>query len=335
MVAAKPGSSAVPVIEPDARARWEREGSIRPVPVISVGNIAHGGRGKTPLVAHLARLLRAHGERPAILTRGYHRRRREDGVVVVSDGHSLLADLDRSGDEPLMLAESLPGVSVLVSETRVVAAALAERAFGATVHILDDGFQHRALARDIDLALVSPEDFGDRRVPFGRLRESPAALGRADAVILDAPSEIPWPGDNRLSAVRQRFRLTRTLGSPVPVDAAPVLDRSTPIVAVAGLASPERFRWLLETDGWTVARFVTFRDHHRFTASDIAAIVAAAREARAQAVVTTAKDAMRLRPFGAFPVPLVVLPLAVTVEPAETFEAWMLGRLAGARKARA
>src|SRR5579863_3672687 len=135
-------------------------------PVISVGNLALGGRGKTPLVAHLARLLLAEGERPAILTRGYHRRHREDGVVVVRDAEIIRAGLDESGDEPLMLAESLPGVSVLVSDIRAIAGALAERALGATVHILDDGFQHRALARDVDLVVVTAEDFADRRVPF-------------------------------------------------------------------------------------------------------------------------------------------------------------------------
>ncbi len=101
-----------------------------------------GGRGKTPVVAYVARLLVEAGERPAILSRGYGRRRQEDGVVVVSDGRHLLADLDRSGDEPLMLARTVPGAAVLVCERRALAGALAERRFGATVHVLDDGFQH-------------------------------------------------------------------------------------------------------------------------------------------------------------------------------------------------
>jgi hypothetical protein len=148
--------------------------------VISVGNLAMGGRGKTPLVAYIASLLLEAGERPAILSRGYGRRRVEDGVVVVSDGVRLLADLDRSGDEPLMLARALPGVMVFVSESRTIAAALAGRVFGATVLVLDDGFQHRAIARDVDIVVVTPADLDDRRAPFGRLRESVSALSRAD-----------------------------------------------------------------------------------------------------------------------------------------------------------
>ncbi len=137
-----------------------------------------GGRGKTPLAALVARLLVAAGERPAILSRGYGRRTREDGVVIVSDGTHMLADLDRSGDEPLMLARAVPGAAVLVCEQRAIAAALARRVLGATVLVLDDGFQHRSMRRDLDLVVVAPEDLRGRRAPFGRLRESPVRLAR-------------------------------------------------------------------------------------------------------------------------------------------------------------
>src|SRR5687767_14460080 len=147
-----------------------------------------GGRGKTPLVQYLARTLVADGERPAILSRGYGRLRVEDGVVVVSDGRHLLADLDRAGDEPLMLARDLPGVPVLVCEQRAIAGAMAHHAFGATALVLDDGFQHRQTARDVDIVLVTPADLTGRRAPFGRLRESPSVLARADAVV--------WVGDS-------------------------------------------------------------------------------------------------------------------------------------------
>jgi tetraacyldisaccharide 4'-kinase len=151
--------------------------------VVSVGNIAFGGRGKTPTVAHIARLLVEMGERPAVLSRGYGRRIVEDGVVVVSDGRRLLADVDRAGDEPLMLARDLPGIPVLVCEQRAVAGALARHRFGCTALVLDDGFQHRQMARDVDVVLVAPEDLTGRRAPFGRLRESPSVLARADALI--------------------------------------------------------------------------------------------------------------------------------------------------------
>jgi tetraacyldisaccharide 4'-kinase len=305
--------------------------------VISIGNIAMGGRAKTPLVAQVARILIAQGERPAILTRGYHRLRPEDGVVVVSDGTAILADVDRSGDEPLMLAESLPGVQVLVSDSRTTAGALAERALGATVHVLDDGFQHRVLARDVDVVVVAPRDLTDRRLPFGHLRESPRSLSRADAIVVDAPASQPSPQGLPPSALARVFRLRRLCGVPAFVgDSESVrLDRSMPVVAVAGIAEPGRFRASLEADGWRVVRLITFRDHHRFTRADVDTIVRAASEAGAPAVFTTAKDAVRLRPLAPLPLRLAVVPLDVVVEPAEGFQAWLLDRVRAARESRA
>lgn len=123
-------------------------------PVVSVGNLSVGGSGKTPLVAYIARLLEDAGERPAILSRGYARTRPEDGVTVVSDGIRLRADIERAGDEPLMLSRALPRVPVLVSADCYLAGRLAELRLGATVHLLDDGFQHMVLARTVNLLVL-------------------------------------------------------------------------------------------------------------------------------------------------------------------------------------
>jgi hypothetical protein len=162
---------------PDLRRRLRR-------PVISVGNLAVGGRGKTPLVATLTRLLLEMGERPAILSRGYARRHMADGVVVVRDPSGIRADLDRAGDEPLMLARQLPGASVLASPDRYLAGRLAEHHLGATVHVLDDGFQHLQLDRDVDIVLVGREDVDDPvTLPAGRLREPLDTLIVADAIV--------------------------------------------------------------------------------------------------------------------------------------------------------
>ena len=150
-------------------------------PVISVGNLASGGSGKTPVVAALARMLRERGESPAILTRGYGRRHQVDGVLVVSDGARALEPVTRSGDEPQLLARTLTGVPVLVASDRYLAGSFAERHFGTTVSLLDDGFQHVQLERDIDLLLVSPADLDDRVLPSGRLREPLDAARFADA----------------------------------------------------------------------------------------------------------------------------------------------------------
>ncbi len=153
-------------------------------PVISIGNLAAGGRAKTPVAALVAERLRARGERPAILSRGYARRDAADGVVVVRDPGGIRADLDRAGDEPLMLARRLDGVAVLASGSRYLAGRLAEHHFGCTVHVLDDGFQHFDLDRDADLVLLAPEDLTDpRTLPSGRLREPLDAASAADAFI--------------------------------------------------------------------------------------------------------------------------------------------------------
>lgn len=288
-----------------------------------------GGRGKTPVVAYIARWLVAEGERPAILSRGYGRRRSEDGVVVVSDGVHLLADVDRGGDEPLMLARSVPGAAVLVCDVRSVARALAERTIGATVHVLDDGFQHRAVARQVDLVLIAPEDLRDRRVPFGRLREPVTALERADAVIVDGdPGAVSLPGFRG-----PVFSLARSLGRPVPLE--PWRGGSVngdPVVALAGIAAPGRFSHALEAGGWRVARLLAYRDHHRYNASDLERIAAAVRETGAAGVLTTEKDAMRLLPCRPLPVPVAMVPLDVDIRPADQFSSWLRARLQAARR---
>jgi len=299
-------------------------------PVISVGNLSFGGRGKTPLTAYIAGLLVGAGERPAILSRGYGRRCREDGVVVVSDGARVLADVDRAGDEPLMLAREVPGACVLVSEQRALAGALAERVFGATVHVLDDGFQHLALARDVDIVIVAEADLRDRAMPFGRLREPIEALGCADAVIGEANGaepafEMPPAGGART------FTLRRTIGEPSALE--PERGWTSPdrrVVALAGIAEPARFTRALAAAGWRVVETLAFADHHRYTPSDLSRL--AAISARAQApVLTTLKDAMRLLAMRPLAAAVAAIPLSVAVEPDAPFRTWLFDRLREAR----
>ena len=283
--------------------------------VVSVGNIAFGGRGKTPTVAFIAKLLIEIGERPAVISRGYGRRRVEDGVVVVSDGRRLLADLDRAGDEPLMLARDLPGVPVLVCEQRAIAAAMARHTFGATALVLDDGFQHRQMARDVDLVLVAPDDLKDRRAPFGRLRESPSALARADAIV--STSEVD---------LRGRFSLVRH-PSPLP------LSPGERVFVLAGIASPERFTRAAVEAGYVIAGSWTPRDHHRYTAADVARLSREVEATGAAGVLTTSKDAVRLLPLRPLPFAIYEWPLRVTIEPGDRFAAWLRLRRDEARAA--
>lgn len=284
-----------------------------------------GGRGKTPVTIAIARLLVARGERPAILSRGYGRRLREPGVVLVSDGAHLQADLDRAGDEPLLMARAVPGAAVLVCEERATAAVFADAVLGASVLVLDDGFQHRAMRRDVDVVIVAPEDLRDRRVPFGRLREPVTALARADAVLTEG--EPPAS----LGAGTQTFTFARSIGDPVSLDT----DRGAPargskVVALAGIANPARFADALTAAGWQVAETLTFRDHHRYTARDLANVAAAVSRTGAAGVLTTEKDAMRLLPLRPFPVVIAGIPLVVSL--AEPFVDWLMSRVQSARQ---
>jgi tetraacyldisaccharide 4'-kinase len=297
-------------------------------PVVSVGNLRMGGAGKTPTVAYIAQLLAARGERPAILSRGYARRKPVDGVTVVSDGRAVLATVDHAGDEPLMLARALPGVPVLVGSDRFLSGLLAERRLGATVHLLDDGFQHLELARDVDLLLVSQEDLNDRVVPAGHLREPIAAASCADALLAaEEPGEL-----ERLRAalgIRTAFGIRAAQAELRLLGPGTAPSRSTPLFAVAAIARPERFAAGLRAGGWNIAGTMAFRDHHRFGAADLQHIVAAARRAGADAIVTTEKDAVRLESCMPAPIPVAVAPLQLMVEPAAAFAEWLAARLRG------
>jgi tetraacyldisaccharide 4'-kinase len=322
------------------RARYARDPARRRRlhrPVISVGNLGVGGTGKTPAVQYIARWLRSVGERPAILTRGYARRTPQDGVTVVSDGARVLADLDTAGDEPLMLARALPGVCVLVGADRYLSGRLAEHRFGATVHLLDDGFQHLQLERDVDLLLVSEDDLDDRPIPAGRLRESLTAATAADAALVTAGYDTAAERVGRGLQLSTVFRVTRAIAPPrsvAPPHDSIVVPPASRVFVVAGIARPDRFISDVATAGWEIAGTMTFRDHHRFDARDLDRIVAAATGARSSIVLTTEKDAVRLAALDLKGTPIAAVPLVVGIEPEERFQTWLMDRLRAARSRR-
>ena len=328
--------SAYGVVAGWRRARYLRDPSSRrrlSRPVISVGNLGVGGSGKTPVVEHLARWLVTVGERPAILTRGYARRIAQDGVTVVSDASGVRATLDTAGDEPLMLARALPGVAVLVGADRYLSGRLAERRLGATVHILDDGFQHVQLHRDVDLLLVSEEDLDDRPLPLGRLRESLAAAQAADAALVTAGYDTAAERIGRGLNLSTVFRVTRAIAPPkaiVPPYESIVVPPTSRVFVVAGIAKPDRFVADVAAAGWEIAGTMTFRDHHPFSARDLDRIIAAATGARSSIVLTTEKDAVRLATLDLKAAPIAALPLVVGIEPEDRFHAWLTERLRAA-----
>jgi tetraacyldisaccharide 4'-kinase len=291
-----------------------------------------GGRAKTPLAALVASRLLQLGERPAILSRGYARRDPADGVVVVRDPLGIRADLDRAGDEPLMLARALDGVAVLACPDRYLAGRLAEHHFGCTVHVLDDGFQHFALRRDADLVAIAREDLErPETLPGGRLREPLETAASADALI--ALDDLD-PGDvARVAGTRPVWRARRRPGAPRQADGGAASARAAGrVVAVAGIADPSAFFRSLRASGWTVASEVAFADHHPYSAAEARGIFAAARTVGARAIVTTEKDLVRLLPYRPFPLPVMYVPLELDVESAASFDAWLGGVLEGARR---
>lgn len=291
-------------------------------PVISVGNLSMGGTGKSPVVAAIAQWLVAHGERPAILSRGYGRVDRADGVVVVSDGSRILEGCERSGDEPLMLARQVAGAVVCVSPDRHLAGTLAERRLGCTVHVLDDGFQHLQLARDLDVLVTTLGEIPQGRViPMGRLREPLDAAARAQVLVVSGATAGAAAAEAWSLGISQSCGAQRTLGAPVRVGSreSGVGSRAADgkVLAVAGIANPARFVDALRDAGHTVADSVLFPDHHRYTRADLDRIAGALKQCGADAVFTTDKDAVRFETLGALPFALYRVPLIVTFEPAE------------------
>ena len=320
------------------RRRWyaRRPAALRRLdrPVVSVGALAAGGSGKTPVAARVAALLAAAGERPAVLSRGYGRRRPRDGVVVVRDREAVRAGVDEAGDEPLMLARALPAAAVVVAEDRYLAGRLAETLLGATVHVLDDGFQHFGLRRDVDLLLLSERDVADpRTLPRGRLREPLEAALAADAAIVETPDAGAARGLAARAGIERAFHFTRRLlparaaGSDAQVAPAP----EEPLVAVAGIARPQQFFDALRSAGYALAATAAFRDHCPYGARDVARIGRLAAAHGAAHVVTTEKDLVRLLPHAPFRFSLLAAPLQVDIEPADAFGAWLGERVKQAR----
>jgi tetraacyldisaccharide 4'-kinase len=315
------------------RRYYERRPHLRrrlKAPVISIGNLTVGGSGKTPLAAEVAKTLVEHGERPSILSRGYRRRLPSEGVVIVSDGERLRTDVDHAGDEPFMLARAVPGAAVLVCGDRYLAGRLAEMKLGSTVHILDDGFQHFPLMRDVDLLVAPDEIDSPRTLPFGRFRETLDAARAASALLVSAENGADVGAISDRLQVRPAFAFTRAIGPARMVNRAsrdPV--EKLPAFAFAGIARPERFYDDLERSGWTLTGRRSFRDHHFYSASELEGIEREARSTGASLILTTEKDAVRLprRDF----VNLAVVPLTISIEPA--FFVWLTERLAAARGA--
>jgi tetraacyldisaccharide 4'-kinase len=280
--------------------------------VISVGNLSTGGSGKTPFVLMLGELLKARAIKFDILSRGYGRR--SSGVKLVDPSGTP----EEFGDEPLLMARRL-GVPVVVGESRYQAGVFAEQKFGPQFHLLDDGFQHRALARDFDIVLLSSEDAGDRLLPAGRLREPLTSLRRTDAVVLtNATSPESFPLDGKLVWQVQRGILPRDV-PPRPM-------------VFCGIARPAGFVSELRSNGIEPVAENFYRDHHSYTEQDVRDLMEIRRQSDAGGFITTEKDAINLgRRLSAIE-PLSVVPVQMALVNAANAVDTMLSRIAGRKR---
>ncbi len=308
------------------RARWWRtKSSSAGVPVISVGNLTVGGNGKTPFTVFLAAHLHARGLAVAIVSRGWGRTIDRGNPVLVSDGTRCLLSPREAGDEPVMMAKSFDG-PIAVARRRIDAIALLRERGHFDAFILDDGFQHLRLRRNLDLLLINAaRGFGNGWVlPAGPLREGRDALARADAIVLidsGAPGErAASAADLALPAHLPIFHAALRPCALVRADAArwhqcPLALSGRRVVAVSGLADPAGFHAMLHELGATIAATFDFPDHHDYTPHDFENVLSAA--AGADLIVTTEKDLVKLEVFPAPGVSLYALRLEVAMDPGD------------------
>ena len=290
-------------------------------PVISVGNITTGGTGKTPLVEWVARTLAEAGKKVCILTRGYGRKD-PHLQVIVSDGYGVLASPMEAGDEPFLLATNLSGrAAVISSADRIAAGHEAIKDFGSDCFVLDDGFQHLRLARDLNIVTIDATNpwGGGSLLPHGRLRESREGLSRADCIVitrcdqvrsLDALRDeiLKFAGDRPIFYSHMRTSRVSSLKNGPGALSSPAR-----LAAFCAIGNPSGFFEHLRRSGYELALERSYPDHHVFSQDEIDSLIDAAKKAGANSLITTAKDAVKLRTMS-LTVPCYVLEIEISIE---------------------
>jgi len=294
------------------------------VPVVSVGNLTMGGTGKTPVVQAICQYLQGKNIKTAIVSRGYGGQAK-GAVNVVSDGNRVFLSAEESGDEPRLHGELLPGVIVATGKDRKPVCSYVENTFGCQTIVLDDGFQHLGVDRDIDLVLFSSSTLaGNSRVfPGGDLREPVSALNRSDAFILTGTNEVNKERAGRFSELLQkRFGDKPVFFSSTEISGAKKAGQHniislneipSPLFGFCGIAGPERFRESLEGLSIETCGFSIFKDHKRYSDSDIQQLVDQAYQSGAVGLITTEKDMIKLDP-DKFELPLYATVIKTTIE---------------------
>jgi len=311
-------------------------------PVISVGNLTVGGTGKTPCVIALAKILADRGFRPAILSRGYGGKNQES-VNIVSDGTIVKLSAEAAGDEPLLIARSLPGVPVLTGAKRKITGQAAIEQFNADVLVCDDAFQHRQIFRDIDIVLLDAErPLGNGRLlPRGELRESVKNLRRADCIVLtradksgNPPGEIVRIArEQNIPIFRSVHRLREMVRPQENLSLPPEDFRGKSICAFCGIARPASFKKTLIDAGMHILSFIDFPDHYAYRSDDLEAIRKHFSAQKADAWITTEKDAMRLEESPDFLNQLFIARMEMEIQPSTpSFDDFIIKRLEAMEK---
>lgn len=309
-----------------------------PCPVISVGNITVGGTGKTPCVIMLARMLQAHGFKPAILSRGYGGNSSKS-VNIVSDGKNILLDSKTAGDEPFLMAQSLKNIPVIIGSQRIETGKAAISQFGANVLICDDAMQHRKIFRDINLVLLDSQNpIGNGHVlPRGKLREPVAGLKRANAFLLTRTDET---SETNIISTRLEqsgsipiFTGIHKLQDIVRADYSekvPIADLAgKKVCAFCGIAKPDSFKQSLLAARARILSWDTFPDHHNYRLGELEIIKDKFYNFGADIIITTQKDGMRLQNFPEFSSMIYLLRIEMEVTPSpEIFNMFILDQLA-------
>jgi len=303
-----------------------------PCPVISVGNLTVGGTGKTPTVIAIARLLQQKGRHPAVLSRGYGGKSTRP-VDVVSDGVHTLISWHDAGDEPVLIAHSLPGVPVIAGAKRYLTGKAAMEQFGADVLVLDDAFQHRQLHRDVDIVLIDGKrPLGNGfLLPRGPLREGLPALRRATMLLRTGLSNDSAPLSAELSlpsfrgAHKPEGIVSGKSGHVMPLETL----RGEKVMAFAGIGYPETFRKGLSTLGAEIVATRDFPDHHPYSERDLDELRRLADRSGATMLLTTEKDGVRLTDFPEFLAETSFLRIAMEIDPPDRFAGLLLSKITG------
>ena len=312
-----------------------RRGTFRttklPQPVISVGNITTGGTGKTPLVEWIARLLAENDRTVCVLTRGYGRQA-PDERVLVSDGQTVFSTAEAAGDEAFLMATNLCGTAAVISDADRIAAALdAVKHLHSDCFVLDDGFQHLRVARNLDIVMIDATNpwGGGRLLPAGRLREPLSGLGRADCIVITRVDQV-----EDIDAIQKE--LGRFVSCPVFTsrmktrEITPLKDSPMPVSglvgAFCGVGNPQSFFTHLRREGYSPVFEKSFRDHQRYTQQLLDSICKDAQRNGAQSLITTAKDAVKLSSLN-HEIPIYSLNIEISIDNEAVFRDLILKSL--------